>query len=233
MTLVTVGALSARLVLAFLLGIAVGAERQLRARAAGLRTTTPISVGSALFTILGAEAFGRGDPTRVAAQVVSGVGFLGAGVIIKHGGSISGLNTAATMWASAAIGTLCGAGLWEMGVVGSICIVLANSLLRTLSRSLAKTVSSTPESGEVDYAISTTCLQSAKTQVRALLFEAVNTSKLTVMSFSARDSEDIDEVAMRVTVHAFERNDSALEETLKTVVGHPAVTDISWSVSYL
>ncbi|QTH59954.1 MgtC/SapB family protein [Corynebacterium hindlerae] len=150
MTLLNLGHLTAHLSLAFVLGILIGSERQLRARAAGLRTTTLISLGSALFTVLGAEAFGGGDPTRVTAQIVSGIGFLGGGVIIKHGASISGLNTAATMWSSAAIGALCGTGLWEIALIGSILIVLANSVLRPLSRMLAKTTEL--ESEDASYA---------------------------------------------------------------------------------
>lgn len=93
-------------------GTLIGFERQWRARTAGVRTNALVSLGSTLYVIMGAYSFdGPGaDPTRVAAQIVSGIGFLGAGVIMKQGASISGLNTAATLWASAAVGALAGEG---------------------------------------------------------------------------------------------------------------------------
>ena len=118
--------------LALLLGALIGAERQWRCRNAGLRTTALVSTGSALFTVLGAEAFGDGDPSRVAAQIASGIGFIGAGVIIKDGGSLSGINTAATLWAAAAVGALSGAGMPVLALVGTACIVFAHMVLRPL-----------------------------------------------------------------------------------------------------
>src|SRR5436309_12498097 len=109
-----------RLVLAAAFGGAVGLERELREREAGFRTHMLVSVGSALFTIAGAYAFRdflvnggsvvRADPTRIAAQIVTGIGFLGAGAIIRQGLSVRGLTTAATLWVGAAVGGAAGAG---------------------------------------------------------------------------------------------------------------------------
>src|SRR4051812_16754861 len=101
-----------RLGVAAVLGGAIGFERELRERGAGLRTHTVVSVGSALFTLVSAYAFvgPRVDPTRISAQIVSGIGFLGAGAIIRQGLSVRGLTTAATLWLVAAIGMAAGAG---------------------------------------------------------------------------------------------------------------------------
>jgi putative Mg2+ transporter-C (MgtC) family protein len=111
-----------RLVLAAALGGAVGLERELREREAGFRTHMLVSVGSALFTIASAYGFRdflvgggnvvRADPTRIAAQIVTGIGFLGAGAIIRQGLSVRGLTTAATLWVVAAIGLTTGAGYY-------------------------------------------------------------------------------------------------------------------------
>lgn len=90
-----------RIVLGTALGALIGLERQLRARSAGIRTNALVALGSTLFVLVSEMAVAggsSGDPTRVAAQVASGIGFLGAGVILKHGASVSGLNTAATLW---------------------------------------------------------------------------------------------------------------------------------------
>jgi len=118
-----------RLSVAAALGGAIGAERELRERQAGLRTHLVVCVGSALFTIVSAYGFReflvhggsvvRADPTRIAAQIVSGIGFLGAGAIIRQGLSVRGLTTAATLWLVAAIGMACGAGYYSAAVIAT------------------------------------------------------------------------------------------------------------------
>ena len=132
MTLLQEPTLLLNLFYAMLFGIFIGFERQLHSRLQILRTTTLISVGAALFTNLGTTAFESSDPSRVAAQIVSGIGFLGAGVIIQHGSTVTGLNTAATLWASAAVGALAGAGRADITLAGMLLIFLANIALRPI-----------------------------------------------------------------------------------------------------
>jgi putative Mg2+ transporter-C (MgtC) family protein len=127
--------LLARVGLATLLGVAIGMERQWRSRMAGLQTMALVSMGSALFTIMGAYAFPPpSDPSRVSAQIVTGIGFLGAGVILKTGMTVVGLNTAATLWATAAVGALCGVWMWREAVAGALAIVVSNGLLYPLAK---------------------------------------------------------------------------------------------------
>jgi len=121
-----------RLVVAFCLGAALGLERQWRQRMAGLRTNTLVATGAALFVMLSALTPGDASPTRVAAQVVSGIGFLGGGVILREGLSVRGLNTAATLWCAAAVGSLSGAGLLYQATLGAIAVLAANLVLRPL-----------------------------------------------------------------------------------------------------
>jgi putative Mg2+ transporter-C (MgtC) family protein len=113
-----------RVVVAAALGGAIGLERELDEKAAGLRTHVLVSVGAALFTLVGAYGFGefaRGsiDPSRIAAQIVTGVGFLGAGVIFRQGFTIRGLTTAASLWLVAAIGMAAGAGFWKGALIAA------------------------------------------------------------------------------------------------------------------
>jgi putative Mg2+ transporter-C (MgtC) family protein len=110
-----------RLLAAAVLGGAIGFERELRERGAGLRTHTVVCVGSALFTLVSAYGFegSRTDPTRIAAQIVSGIGFLGAGAIIRQGLSERGLTTAATLWLVAAIGMAAGAGWYSAAAIAT------------------------------------------------------------------------------------------------------------------
>lgn len=122
-----------KLVLSLMLGCMIGYERKRKGQMAGVRTFALISMGAAISMILSvyvAEAFGvKGDPSRIAAQVVSGIGFLGAGAIIQMKGSVRGLTTAAGIWVSAAIGMLVGAGLYMLAVIATVCVLFVLSLL--------------------------------------------------------------------------------------------------------
>jgi putative Mg2+ transporter-C (MgtC) family protein len=128
-----------RLAVAAGLGAAVGIERELREREAGIRTHLLVSLGACLFTIVGAYGFSdfgtRVDPTRIAAQVVTGIGFLGAGAIIREGISVRGLTTAASLWIVAAIGMAAGAGWYWPAVAGTALTVFALWPLRALAYS--------------------------------------------------------------------------------------------------
>ena len=123
-----------RLTAGLVLGAIIGFERELHRQPAGFRTHSLVSLGAAMFTIVSAYAFAGPmvDPTRIAAQIVSGIGFIGAGTILQYRGSVRGLTTAASLWAVAAIGTAAGAGLLIMAVVGTILILVVLQLLDTV-----------------------------------------------------------------------------------------------------
>jgi putative Mg2+ transporter-C (MgtC) family protein len=106
----------AQVLLAGILGMLIGFDRERRHREAGLRTMTLIAMGSCLFTALSMVAFPGADSARVASQIIPGMGFLGAGAIIKDGRSVTGLTTAATMWVTAAVGMAVGTGNWFVGI---------------------------------------------------------------------------------------------------------------------
>ncbi len=132
-----------RLALAAVLGGLIGVERELREREAGLRTHLLVALGSALFTIVGAYGFHafldsgqavvRADPTRIAAQIVTGIGFLGAGAIIRQGFSVRGLTTAATLWVVAAVGLAAGAGYYSAAVITTALVLIALYPLRIMA----------------------------------------------------------------------------------------------------
>jgi len=124
--------IAARLVLALILGGIVGLERESHGRPAGFRTHILVSVGSALLMVVSAYAFPEGDPGRIAAQVVSGIGFLGAGTIMREGANIRGLTTAASLWTVAGIGLTVGAGFYFAAVLGTILVVLTLVVLNQL-----------------------------------------------------------------------------------------------------
>ena len=131
--------LTLRLVVALLLGAMIGWERELQRMPAGFRTHALVSLGSAIFTIVSAHAFTGplSDPTRIAAQIVSGVGFLGGGAILHYGGTVRGLTTAASLWAVAAVGMAAGAGLFVVAAVSSVLVIVALEVFQRIER-LAK-----------------------------------------------------------------------------------------------
>jgi putative Mg2+ transporter-C (MgtC) family protein len=125
-----------RLLLAAVLGAAIGVEREMRDQPAGMRTHMLVSVGSATFTVLSIYAFtGIGSDTgRVAAQVVSGIGFLGAGAILKYGATVRGLTTAASLWAVAAVGMAAGAGAWGVALGATAIVIFSLGPLQLIER---------------------------------------------------------------------------------------------------
>jgi putative Mg2+ transporter-C (MgtC) family protein len=137
---ISLGEVALRLVVAAALTGAVGLERELRERAAGLRTHIMVGVGSALFTLVSAYGFNsflesganvvRADPSRIAAQIVTGIGFLGAGAILRQGLSIRGLTTAAGLWVAAAIGMAVGAGYYSAALLGTGVVLVGLGPLR-------------------------------------------------------------------------------------------------------
>ena len=130
-----------RLLLAAVLGGAIGAERELNDQAAGLRTHMLLTIGACLFTLISAYGFGGGigtDPSRLAAQIVTGIGFLGGGAIVRHGLTVKGLTTAASIWATASVGVAVGAGSYVLGIGGAVLVVGTLFGLRRVSNVLQR-----------------------------------------------------------------------------------------------
>ncbi|MDB5985307.1 MAG: mgtC [Nevskia sp.] len=123
--------------LALLLGTAIGLERLLRHNPAGLHTNALVALGSAGFVMAGTLTSGD-SPTRIAAQVVSGIGFLCAGVILRHGMTVRGLNTAATVWCSSAVGVLAAVGLVPLAIAFALGVVLTNFVLHIIEARILK-----------------------------------------------------------------------------------------------
>ena len=120
-----------KLVLATALGYLMGAERELHGKVVGTRTISLIAIGSALYVLMSPSIFG-GDNSRIIAQVVSGIGFLGAGIIFKDGDTVKGLTTAATVWCAAAVGCLCGVGMFVEAILGTTIIMIVNICFKHL-----------------------------------------------------------------------------------------------------
>lgn len=154
-----------RLMCAFFTGAAIGLERQWRQHSAGLRTNILVSVGSAAFTVISyALTDGHGDPSRVAAQIVSGIGFIGGGLILKDGFNVRGLNTAATIWCSAACGTMSGCGMYGESWILVAMVLVTHCLLRPLCNWLERRTM-----GMAVYKLTVECSPSMLDDVRRLI----------------------------------------------------------------
>lgn len=165
--------LGLRLLSALAFGAVIGAERQWRARMAGLRTNALVATGAALFVLLSVLTPGDASPTRIAAQVVSGIGFLGAGVIIRDGVNLRGINTAATIWGAAAVGCLCGAGLLLPAAAGTGAIIAVNLLLRPAAHQIDRRATDRTSSNKA-YVFRAVCRDEDEAHVRVLLVQSLS-----------------------------------------------------------
>ncbi|MGZ8564048.1 MAG: MgtC/SapB family protein [Candidatus Limnocylindria bacterium] len=143
--------LGLRLTVGLVLGAIIGLERELHRQPAGFRTHSLVALGAALFTVVSAFGFTGElvDPTRIAAQIVSGIGFIGAGTILQYRGHIRGLTTAASLWAVAAIGMAAGAGLYLLAVIGTVLVLVILSLLDSVENFAKRRLSLPPSPFEV------------------------------------------------------------------------------------
>jgi putative Mg2+ transporter-C (MgtC) family protein len=163
----------ARIFAAFILGMLIGIERQWRQRMAGLRTNTLVCVGSAIFVAL--TGLTQGETTRIAGQVVTGIGFLGAGVILREGLNVRGLNTAATLWCAAAVGVLAGMGFILEATIGTTAVTAAHLLLRPLAERINRRSPLTESSdSDLHFQFTVRCPADNAAAVRAAIMDTVN-----------------------------------------------------------
>lgn len=165
----------------------IGFERQWRQRSAGLHTSTLVALGAALFTMLPA-LLGSSD-LRVAGQIVTGVGFLAGGVILRDGFNVRGLVTAATLWATAAVGVLVGAGFELEAVVGALVITLTNLFCVPLATLISRIPRAT-NNRETIYTLRISCAQALSAMVRERIVRQMRTTTLTLITMSNSAPKD-------------------------------------------
>ncbi len=223
--------LLARVGLATALGLAIGVERQWRSSMAGLQTMALVSMGSALFLVLGAYSFGmEADPTRVAAQIVTGIGFIGAGVIMKQGASVKGLNTAATLWATAAVGALAGAWMWREAITGAVIIVMGNLFLHPLGLRMDRIGSQIGrERTSADYIFEVVCARSAEVRIHGMLIDTLTHAPSQLRSLQSVLMPSGEEVQLQAGLSTVARDDAVLENAVRTFSAEPDVRSARWA----
>ena len=210
-----------RILVCFILSFFIGLERQWHRRITGLRTNVLVCLGSFLFTYLAVSLSIVSDSTRIAAQVVSGIGFLGAGVILKDGGRVTGLNTAATLWCNAAIGVLCAYGLLNEAIVGTIFILISNVLLRKLN---IKMLDSDIQSNN-NYIVTLVCKEKYSSQIRKEMIDWLENSNIVLKELNCYDIEE-SKIRMKLSLSTSNANE------MEKLIHHFSVDNNLLSLSY-
>jgi putative Mg2+ transporter-C (MgtC) family protein len=220
-----------RLFTALALGGVIGLERQWRQRTTGLRTNSLVAMGSAMFVMMGALISGPDSESRVASYVVSGIGFLGGGVILRDGLNVRGLNTAATLWCTAAVGTLAGCGFLTLSMAGTLGVLMTNLVLRPLAYRINRvSTESESEEQEILYRFRCTCRAVEEAHIRALLLQNVGRTPLALIALHSKDHESGDRVDVHADMKVIGRKDEYLEQIVTRLSLESSVTAISWKV---
>jgi len=219
------------LLTAFVLGTLIGAERQYRQRSAGLRTNVLVCVGAAAFVDLGNRLTGAEGSVRIIAYVVSGIGFLGAGAIMKEGMNVRGLNTAATLWATAAVGSFAGADMVAQSVALTVFVLAGNTLLRPLVNAIDR-VPLSERSSEAAYEIAVTTDSKHAAEIRDVINE-----RLEAASYPVRETRIVfhsnDNVEVAAVLVPLAAGSSDLDAVVSDLSKVPGVSHATWNVSAL
>ena len=213
---------------ALLLGVAIGLERQYRHHPAGLRMNALVCLGAALFVSLSLMINPNSAPDRIAAQVVSGIGFLGGGVILREGLNVRGLATAATMWCSAAVGVLAGMGFLKEAAIGTVAVLAVHLALRPLAHKIDVTTKAAPEV-ETIYRMRVVCQATEAAVIRAIFMRHINAQPhMTVQGISTQETDQPGTSAVVVDVNSYQRNDKYLNDLVSRISIEPHVSAVSW-----
>jgi putative Mg2+ transporter-C (MgtC) family protein len=219
------------LLVAFVFGTLIGAERQYRQRSAGLRTNVLVAVGAAAFVDLADHLTGADGSVRVIAYVVSGIGFLGAGAIMKEGMNVRGLNTAATLWASAAVGACAGADMVAQSAAVTLFVLAGNTLLRPLVNAIDR-IPLNEKSSEANYEIIVTTDVENVAPIREALAERLEAANYPVRETKVvyRSDDNVEVAAVLVSL-AVDAGD--LDAIVASLAKFSGVSHATWNVSAL
>jgi len=224
---VTLYAAAINLGVALACGAVIGSERQVRQRMAGLRTNALVALGAASFVTFAALHPTEVSPTRVAAQIVSGIGFLGAGIIFRDGFNVHGLNTAATLWCSAGVGMLAGAGFWDFALMLTGFVVFINLGLRPLVKFMKKhTKAGVPLVRA--YRVIVTVMPEAEGGARSLILRTLGLSGLHLSEIGMKAAEDGTGLDLIATVTAEGVPDLVLEQAVQRLAAEPGLLRVRW-----
>jgi putative Mg2+ transporter-C (MgtC) family protein len=216
------------LIAATLLGSLIGLERQWRQRFAGLRTNALVCAGAAAF-VGAALSLAGNNPAPMVGQIISGIGFLGAGVIYKEDFNVRGLNTAATIWCSAAVGMLCGLDLLLEAAATAGMVIGVNLVLRPLVRRLGERPASRDSETQTVYAIRMVCAPKSEARLRSALVQAAYAAHLSLKTIHSEKGPKLG-LNILAELSVYGRNDHSIEEVSGALSQDPAVRSLRWEL---
>jgi putative Mg2+ transporter-C (MgtC) family protein len=227
--LASIGGAVLAMLVAFVLGTLIGLERQYRQRTAGLRTNVLVAVGSAAFAAMGLRLLGADGATRIISYIVSGIGFLGAGVIMKEGTNVRGLNTAATLWSSAAVGAFAGSGLPAEAAVLTAFVLAGNTLLRPLVNYINRQPMDERVT-EASYRVHVVTPAASVADARELLFTQLEKANYPIREIEilSDGEEQVELAAILVPTTA---DPLELDAIVRSLGGHDVINSAAWTVS--
>ena len=211
-----------RILVCYVLSALIGIERQLHNKITGLRTNVLVSLGAFLFVYYSFGPYIEGDQMRIAADVVSGIGFLGAGVILRNGNRITGLNTAATLWCAAAIGVLCSRGMLVEASLGTFLILFSNVLLRFITAKIKKQVK---KQNSEKCTINLTCDDSMDIIIRTKIADVIEKNNFKLENLE-KNYLDKDTIKLKFVIIA--SNIEAIRKLTKDLSEESSVSKFSW-----
>jgi putative Mg2+ transporter-C (MgtC) family protein len=224
---ITLYAAAFNLFTALACGAVIGSERQVRQRMAGLRTNALVALGAAGFVTFSGLFPNEISQTRVAAQVVSGIGFLGAGIIFRDGFNVHGLNTAATLWCSAGVGMMAGAGAWDFALLLTALVVFVNLGLRPLVKWLKRhTMAGIPLSR--GYRVIVTVTEADEAGTRTLMLRTLSLVGLHLSEIGFGPSEDGRGLDLSATVTVEGVGEAALDQAVQRLAAEPGLLRVRW-----
>ncbi len=219
-----------RLCAAFLCGALIGLERQFHQHTAGLRTGALVSAGGAIFVLVAGLTPGDTSPLRIAPQIVTGVGFLCAGVIMRDGLNVRGLNTAGTLWCACGIGILAGSGYYLPAFAGTGIVVAANMILRPIANYISLHTQNSLET-LVHYDVWVTCLGRQENHIRSLLLQEITGGSLRLQALqSSKDARDPERVDVCAHLQTDSHQDTLVEQVVARMSLAESVTSVRWEV---
>jgi len=214
-----------RIVASVIFGFLIGFERQLTGHPAGIRTNALVSLGSSIFVIF-SLIMETNDQTRVAGQIVTGVGFLCSGIIFKDGVSVRGLNTAATIWCTAAIGVLTSSGYILYATLATALLITVNVIFRPLSNKINPIFD---ETGKC-YQIMAICDEDKRTLTRSIIMNHISSLRLILIDLESRDIEGgKSKVIAKMNIYGNHRDEIA-ETLINKIRGEEHVTSVGWEI---
>jgi putative Mg2+ transporter-C (MgtC) family protein len=216
-----------RLGAAIVAGALIGLERQWSKHTAGVRTHSLVALGAALFVLFARLAGTPQEAARMAAQVVTGIGFLGAGVLMRTGLTVHGLNTAATVWCTAALGVLCAAADYWSALLGTGAVLLVNLAFRPVSRMLTKFSTRKPPLA-FHYSIRVMCGPGREGAICSLLTQLVSAGPFVIQSLEQDPGTETSSILL--TLSAFDYQSVQLEQITTRINLEPGVKSVSWKL---